>query len=88
MSDDAIQKQLEDMTTERIEACIQQNQHENKKLIEQLVTRAAIQEYTEQQYEEQRILLQEALTFLEEASITGEWVERRNELMGRLRKKL
>jgi DNA polymerase sigma len=82
------QKQLEDMTTEQIEARIQHNQHENKKLIEQLANRAAVQEYTEQQYEELRTLLQEALLFLEEVPLTSETLERQGKLMSKIRKKL
>ena len=87
MSEDTQQKQLEDLTTEQIEARIQQIQQKNQKLIEQLSNRAAVQEYTEQQYEEQRTLLQEAFSFLEEVSISSEWVGRRNELLNKLRKK-
>ncbi len=91
MSDDAEvqRKQLEGMTIEQLVARIQQNQYENKKFIEQLVIHATVQDYTEQQYNELLILLQEALTFLEElSSLPLEWVERRNELLVKLRKKL
>lgn len=49
--------------------------------MEQLVIYATVQEYTEQQYNELLILVEEALPLLEEISGAPEWVERRDELL-------
>ena len=81
-------KQLEEMTTEQLTARMQRNEHDNKKCVEQLVIRATVQGYTEQQYNELLTLVQEALPLLEEISGVPEWVERRDELLVQFRKKL
>lgn len=90
MSNDAEvqQKQLEGMTAGQLEARITQNLYESQRFIEHLVNRATVQEYTEQQYEEQRTLLQEAHIFIERVPVTPELVEMRNELLGKLKRKL
>ena len=82
-------RQLESMTTEQIRARIKGNQGEINTFIEQLMTRAALQAYTEQQCDELLRLVQEALEFVEGVSpLPLEWVARRNELIVKLRKKL
>ena len=81
--------QLERMTTTEIAARIEEHQEEMSTFIEQLVTRSMLQEYTEQQYDELLTLLQECLTFLEEVSpLPLQWIERRNELLASIKKKL
>ena len=82
-------RQLESMTTEQIRARIKGNQGEINTFVEQLMTRAAVQAYTEQQCDELLILVEEALEFIEGVSLLPlEWVGRRNELIVKLRKKL
>jgi queuine/archaeosine tRNA-ribosyltransferase len=85
-------KQLEKMTTEQISIHIQQIQQELNTFLDQLFTRAHVQEYTEQQYEESLLLLQEALAFIEEVPVderdVSEWAGKRKKLMDQIQKKL
>ncbi len=53
-----------------------------------LNNRATVQEYTERQYYEVRMRLQEALAFLEEVPIPLEWTERKNQLLAELKKEV
>ena len=91
MSDDedVQRQQLESMTTEEITAHIQENQREINIFIQQLASRAYVQQYTEQQYNELLTLLQESLTFIEGLSpFPLEWIGRRNELIVKLKRKV
>ena len=85
-------KQLEQMTTEQISISIQQNQREINTFLEQLFTRAHVQEYTEQQHEELLVLLQEVLEFIEEVPVDEkrvvEWAEKRRMLTNKIQRKL
>ena len=82
-------RQLESMTTEQIRARIKGNQGEINTFIEQLMTRAALQAYTEQQCDELLTLVQEALEFVEGVSpLPLEWVGMRNELLAKLKRKV
>ncbi len=85
-------KQLEQMTTEQISISIQQNQRKINTFLEQLFTRAHVQEYTEQQHEELLVLLQEALDFIEEVPVdekrVAEWTGKRRALMDKIQRKL
>ncbi len=60
--------------------------------LEQIFTRAHVQEYTEQQHDELLVLLQEALAFIEEVPVDErcvlEWAEKRSKLMDKIQKKL
>ncbi len=53
-----------------------------------LNNRATVQEYTERQYYEVRMRLQEAIAFLEEVPIPLEWTERKNQLLAELKKEV
>ncbi len=90
MSEDSkVQKTpIEQMTIEQITDCMKENQRQITTLLDQLTLRASIQSYTEQQYDELLTLVQEALTYIEEVPVSLEWVERRNELIAKLNKKL
>ena len=87
--DEEVQRrQLESMTTEQITVRMKENQRQINIFLDQLITRASLQNYTEQQYNELLRLIQECLTYIEGVPATLEWVGRRNELLARLRKKL
>ena len=83
-------KQLDQMSMEHISTRIWQNQREANMLLEQLLTRAHMQEYTEQQHGELLVLLQEALNFIEEVPVDErcilEWAGQRSTLIGKIRK--
>ncbi len=85
-------KQLDRMSTEEISTRIQQSQREIDILLEQLFTRAQVQGYTEQQYDELLVLLQEAMAFIEAVPVDErrllEWTERRSALLEKLNRKI
>lgn len=81
-------KQLESMTTEQISLRIEQSQCEMNMFMEQLVTRASLQGYAEQQYDVLLALLQELLAFIGKVPMTQEWGERRDELVSKVEKKI
>ena len=82
-------QQLESMSTEQIRARIKESQGEINTFIEQLLTRAMVQAYTEQQYNELLTLIQEAVIFVEGVSpLPLEWIGKRNELLAKLKRKL
>lgn len=56
--------------------------------LDQLILRASVQSYTEQQHDELLTLIEEALTYIEEVPVTPEWVGRRDELLVRLKRKV
>ena len=89
MSDNEVQRrQLESMTTTEITARMQENQQANNTFLEQLVMRASLQAYTEQQCDELLTLVQECMTYIEEIPAPLQWVGTRNELLARIKKKL
>ncbi len=81
MDEDEEKKRLEDLSTATLQTEIDVR-------LDVLNNRAAAQEYTERQYYEVRMRLQEAIAFLEEVPIPSEWTERRNELLATLKRKL
>ena len=89
---EAYSKPLDQMSTEHISMRIQQKQREINIFLEHILTRAQVQEYTEQQYGELLVLLQEASEFIEEVPVDEkcilEWTEKRRSLMKKIQKKL
>lgn len=81
-------KQLGSMTTDQITAHINEHQRQMNEYVEQLVLRACLQGYTEQQQDELLTLVQEVITYMEEVPVPLEWVERRNELLAKLCEKV
>ncbi len=81
-------KQLGSMTTDQITAHIQEHQRQINEYVEQLVLRACLQGYTEQQQDELLTLVQEVVTYIEEVPIPPEWVDRRDEIITKLQNKL
>jgi hypothetical protein len=81
-------KQLGSMTTGEIMTRIQTLQQQIDMCLDQLTLRASLQGYTEQLHDELLTLLQEALTYLKEAPVPSGWIDRRNELVRKLREKL
>lgn len=82
------QKHLGSMTISEITARMQEHQQHINLFVEQLTLRASLQGYTEQQQDELLTLMQEALMYIEEVPAASEWIERRNDLMVKLREKL
>ncbi len=73
------EKYLEDQSTATLQKGIQNR-------LDVLTNRAATQEYTERQYYEVSLRLQEVIAFLEEVPIPSEWTERKNQLLADLKK--
>jgi hypothetical protein len=80
-NDEEGKKHLEDQSTAKLYAEIDVR-------LDVLNNRATIQEYTERQYYEVRMRLQEAVAFLEEVPISLEWTERKNQLLAELKKEV
>jgi hypothetical protein len=81
-------KRLGSMTTDQITAHINEHQRQMNEYVEQLVLRACLQRYTEQQQDELLTLVQEVVAYIEEVPIPLEWVDRRNEIITKLQDKL
>ena len=81
MDEDEEKQRLEDLSTATLHTEIAFR-------LDVLNNRAAVQEYTERQYYDVRMRLQEAITFLEEVPIPSEWTERRNEVLSNLKMKI
>ncbi len=80
-NEDEEKKHLEDLSTAVLYAEIEVR-------LDILNNRAAIQEYTERQYYEVGMRLQEAIAFLEEFPVPLEWTERKNQLLAELKKEV
>ena len=76
------------MTTDQITARIHEHQRQINEYVEQLVLRACLQGYTEQQQDELLTLVQEVITYIQEVPVPLEWVERRNTLLAKLCEKV
>ena len=81
-------KHLGNMTTSEIMAGIQEHQQQINLFLEHLTLPPNIQGYTEQQQDELLTLMQEALMYIEEVPVASEWIERRNNLIVKLRENL
>ncbi len=81
-------KQPGSMTTEQITARILEHQRQVNVYVEHLTLRASLQGYTEQLHDELLTLVQEALTYLEEAPAPLELRDRQDALIVKLREKL
>ncbi len=81
-------KQLDQMSVDQIVSRIQQNQREIEMFLGPLFTRARVQEYTEEKYNELLALLQETVPLLEGFlvgdTITPEWVIKSSEVVRKL----
>ncbi len=78
-NEDEEKQRLEDLSTATLQTEIDVR-------LDVLSSRAAVQEYTERQYYEVRMRLQEAIAFLEEVPIPLEWREKKNQLLTELKK--
>ncbi len=76
------------MTTDQLMAGIQEHQQQINLFLEQLSLRSSLQGYTEQQQDELLTLVQKALMYIEEVPVGLEWIDRRNELIAKIREKL
>jgi len=81
MDEEEEKKRLEDLSTATLHT-------ELAFRLDILTNRAAVQEYTERQYYEVRMRVQEAIAFLEEVPIPLEWTERKNQLLTELKKEV
>ncbi len=82
------QKYPGSMTTDQLMAGIQEHQQQINLFLEQLSLRSSLQGYTEQQQDELLTLVQKALMYIEEVPVGLEWIDRRNELIAKIREKL
>jgi hypothetical protein len=73
--------QIERMSTEQISGRVKQNQHEIDMFLEQIFTRASLQEYSENQYNELVELLKEAKSIITECTVPQDLEEKRREWM-------
>lgn len=81
MDEEEEKQRLEDLSTATL-------QTEIAFRLDVLNNRAAVQEYTERQYYDVRMRLQEAIAFLEAVPIPLEWTERKNQLLVELKKEV